>query len=505
MPYVNKILRLINKNRLQKIDFFVKHPYDVQKMQLKALLNAARNTEWGRKFKYAEVDSIEEYQKRVGIQKYEELTKFIVRIREGEQNILWPTPIKWFAKSSGTTNDKSKFIPVSSESLKLCHYQGGKDVVSLYNKNYPENKLLTGKTLTLGGSYQNDQFNRNSLTGDLSAIMIKNLPFWVNFIRSPIAKIALIPKWEDKLDKLCRITVRQDITALAGVPSWNLVMIKYILEYTGKKHLLEIWPNLELFMHGGVNFSPYLEQFKQVIPSDKMHYIETYNASEGFFAIQDSPSDPGMLLMLDYGIFYEFVPMDQFQTENPKALHIGEVQTGVNYALVLSTNGGLWRYLIGDTIMFTSLFPHKIIVTGRTKHFINAFGEELIIDNADKALLAACKATGALVHEYTAAPVYMKTNVKGRHEWCIEFEREPDSMNEFISVLDQTLMNLNSDYEAKRYNNITLDLPVLSNLKKGTFYRWFRDKGKLGGQNKIPRLSNDRKYAEELLKLNDDI
>ena len=505
MPYVNKILRFINKNRLQKINFFVKHPYDVQDMQLKALLTAARNTEWGRKFKYTEINSIEEYQKRVGIQKYEELTQFIVRIREGEQNILWPTPIKWFAKSSGTTNDKSKFIPVSSESLKLCHYQGGKDVVSLYNKNYPENKLLTGKTLTLGGSYQNDQFNRNSLTGDLSAIMIKNLPFWVNFIRSPIAKIALIPKWEDKLDKLCRITVRQDITALAGVPSWNLVMIKYILEYTGKKHLLEIWPNLELFMHGGVNFSPYLEQFKQVIPSDKMHYMETYNASEGFFAIQDSPSDPGMLLMLDYGIFYEFVPMDQLQTENPKALHIGEVQTGVNYALVLSTNGGLWRYLIGDTIMFTSLFPHKIIVTGRTKHFINAFGEELIIDNADKALLAACKATGALVHEYTAAPVYMKTNVKGCHEWCIEFEREPDSMNEFISVLDQTLMNLNSDYEAKRYNNITLDLPVLSNLKKGTFYRWFRDKGKLGGQNKIPRLSNDRKYAEELLKLNDNI
>jgi len=505
MPYVNKILRFINKNRLQKINFFVKHPYDVQDMQLKALLTAARNTEWGRKFKYTEINSIEEYQKRVGIQKYEELTQFIVRIREGEQNILWPTPIKWFAKSSGTTNDKSKFIPVSSESLKLCHYQGGKDVVSLYNKNYPENKLLTGKTLTLGGSYQNDQFNRNSLTGDLSAIMIKNLPFWVNFIRSPIAKIALIPKWEDKLDKLCRITVRQDITALAGVPSWNLVMIKYILEYTGKKHLLEIWPNLELFMHGGVNFSPYLEQFKQVIPSDKMHYMETYNASEGFFAIQDSPSDPALLLMLDYGIFYEFVPIDQLQIGNPKALHIGEVQTGVNYALVLSTNGGLWRYLIGDTIMFTSLFPHKVIVTGRTKHFINAFGEELIIDNADKALLAACNATGALIHEYTAAPVYMKTNAKGCHEWCIEFEREPDNMNEFIFVLDQTLMNLNSDYEAKRYNNITLDLPVLSNLKKGTFYRWFRDKGKLGGQNKIPRLSNDRKYAEELLKLNDDI
>ena len=505
MPYVNKILRFINKNRLQKINFFVKRPYDVQNMQLKALLTAARNTEWGRKFKYTEINSIEEYQKRVGIQKYEELTQFIVRIREGEQNILWPTPIKWFAKSSGTTNDKSKFIPVSTESLKLCHYQGGKDVVSLYNKNYPENKLLTGKTLTLGGSYQNDQFNRNSLTGDLSAIMIKNLPFWVNFIRSPIAKIALIPKWEDKLDKLCRITVRQDITALAGVPSWNLVMIKYILEYTGKKHLLEIWPNLELFMHGGVNFSPYLEQFKQVIPSDKMHYMETYNASEGFFAIQDSPSDPALLLMLDYGIFYEFVPIDQLQIGNPKALHIGEVQTGVNYALVLSTNGGLWRYLIGDTIMFTSLFPHKVIVTGRTKHFINAFGEELIIDNADKALLAACNATGALIHEYTAAPVYMKTNAKGCHEWCIEFEREPDNMNEFIFVLDQTLMNLNSDYEAKRYNNITLDLPVLSNLKKGTFYRWFRDKGKLGGQNKIPRLSNDRKYAEELLKLNDDI
>jgi hypothetical protein len=502
MPFVNKILRLIDKNRLQKINLFTKHPFDVQELQFKSLITKARDTEWGRKFRYSDIKNIEEYQKRVGLQKYEELTAYIERIRKGEQNILWPTPIKWFAKSSGTTNDKSKFIPVSKESLQLCHYRGGKDVVSLYNRNYPENNLLTGKTLTLGGSYQTDQFSGNSLTGDLSAIMIKNLPFWVNFIRSPIAKIALIPKWEDKLDKLCRITIRQNITALAGVPSWNLVMIKYILEFTGKKHLLEIWPNLELFMHGGVNFSPYLEQFKKVIPSDNMHYMETYNASEGFFAIQDTPADTGMLLMLDYGIFYEFIPMDQLQNDNPKALHIGEVQTGINYALVLSTNGGIWRYLIGDTIMFTSLTPHKIIVTGRTKHFINAFGEELIIDNADKALMVACQATGAMIHEYTAAPVYMKTNTKGCHEWCIEFEKEPDSLKKFISVLDQTLMNLNSDYEAKRYNNTTLDLPVLTNLKKGTFYKWFSEKGKLGGQNKIPRLSNDRKYADELLKLN---
>jgi len=503
MPFVNKILRLIDRNRLQKIELFAKKPYEVQESLLKSLISAARDTEWGRRFNFADIKNIAEYQKRVPLQKYEELAQYINRIKSGEQNIMWPTRVKWFAKSSGTTNDKSKYIPVSLESLELCHYRGGKDVVSLYNRNYPENKLLTGKTLTLGGSYQIEPHSKKIITGDLSAIMIKNLPYWVNLIRSPLPRIALIPKWEDKLDRLSRITIRQNITALAGVPSWNLVMIKHILEVTGKKNLLEIWPNLELFMHGGVKFSPYLDQFRQVVPSEKMHYMETYNASEGFFAIQDNPSDHGMLLMLDYGIFYEFIPMDQYHNENPEAIHIGEVQTGINYALVLSTNGGLWRYLIGDTIMFTSLYPHKIIVTGRTKHFINAFGEELIIDNAENALMVACRETGAQIHEYTAAPVYMNSDAKGRHEWCIEFEKEPSNMEEFISILDRTLMSLNSDYEAKRYKNITLDLPAISKLKKGTFYKWFSEKDKLGGQNKIPRLSNDRKYVDELIQINE--
>jgi hypothetical protein len=500
MPVINKILSFFDKSRLKEIEYFSKHPYEVQEKNLKNLIKAAKNTRWGKEYKYNSILSANEYKRRVPIQTYEAYVGYIDKIRNREQNVLWPTPIKWFAKSSGTTNDKSKFIPVSYESLHRCHYQGGKDVVSIYNRNYPENKVLTGKTLTLGGSYQIDPSDKKIFTGDLSAILIINLPYWVNLIRSPVPQIALIPKWEDKLEKLCQITVRQNITALAGVPSWNLVMIKHILETTRKKHLHEIWPNLELFMHGGVNFSPYREQFKKVIPSEKMRYMETYNASEGFFAIQDVPSDPGMLLMLDYGIFYEFIPVDQLNNNNPETFHIGEVQKDVNYALVISTNGGLWRYLIGDTLVFTSLYPHKIKITGRTKHFINAFGEELIVENAENALLAACQATGALIHEYTAAPVFMKENAKGCHEWFIEFEKEPDDILKFLNVLDSTLMHLNSDYEAKRYKNITLDIPIINKMKKGTFYNWFSEKNKLGGQSKIPRLSNDRIYAEELMK-----
>ncbi len=505
MPVINKIIKLFDKKRLQQIDQFAMRPFEIQEAQLKNLLSTAGKTEWGKQFNYCTINSIEEYQKRVPLQKYEEFCDIINRVRTGEQNILWPGTIKMFAKSSGTTNDRSKFIPVSLESLKRCHYRGGKDVVLLYNRSYPENKLLSGKTLTLAGSCKEDQYNKNFISGDLSAIMINNLPIWADLIRTPKAQIALIQKWEEKLDKLSKSAIRENVTAIAGVPSWNLVMLKYILEFTGKKNLLEIWPNLELFMHGGINFSPYIEIFKQLIPSKEMHYMETYNASEGFFAIQDNLSDPGLLLMLDYGIFYEFIPLDQYNQGNFKAYHIGEVQKDINYAMVISTSGGLWRYSVGDTIMFTSLYPHKIAITGRTKHFINAFGEELIVDNAEKSLLVACQSTGAIIHEYTAAPVYMDKNSKGYHEWLIEFEKDPDDFEKFKLVLDKTLISLNSDYEAKRYNNITLDVPVIKKLRKGAFYKWFSEKDKLGGQNKMPRLSNDRKYADELLKLNESI
>jgi hypothetical protein len=499
MSSLNTFVNAIYSYRLRQIENFVTNPIEVQEKQFLALINSARYTKWGKKYDYNTIRNIDDYRKRVPLFKYEDLCNHIERVKKGENNLIWPSKIKWFAKSSGTTNDKSKYIPVSEESLNACHYQGGKDVVALYLRNNPDSKILTGKTLTLGGSYITEQ---NGIeTGDLSAIMIKNLPFYVNLVRTPFANVALIPKWEEKLEKICKVTLKQNVRAIAGVPSWNLVMINYLLEFTGKKNLLEIWPGLELFIHGGVSFGPYREQYEKIIPSPNMHYMETYNASEGFFAIQDDPSNSSMQIMLDYGIFYEFIPMDQIESENPATHHIGEVQPGINYAMVISTNGGLWRYIIGDTVMFTSVFPHKLMITGRTKHFINAFGEEVIIDNAEKALQAACKETGGIIHEYTAAPVFMENNIKPHHEWFIEFAKEPDDLNKFIYVLDSTLMSINSDYEAKRYKNITLDTPKLVVLKKGTFYKWFSEKGKLGGQNKMPRLSNSRQYVEDLKRL----
>ncbi len=503
MPIINSIVTWINTKRIYQIDLFRKYPFDVQQDVLFKLLNKASNTEWGRKYDYATIHSIGEFQSRVPIQSYEDVKPYITRLREGEQNILWPSEIKWFAKSSGTTNDKSKFIPVSREALEECHFRGGKDILAIYTNNYPNTKIFSGKGLTLGGSHKIDNFSNQSFYGDLSAILIENLPFWADFIRTPSQEIALLDKWEEKLEKLTDTTLKENVTNIAGVPSWNLVLIKYILEKTGKNNLLEVWPNLELFTHGGVSFTPYREQFKKLIPSPDMHYMETYNASEGFFGIQDYPTRDDMLLMLDYGIFYEFIPIEEVGKENPKALDIGEVETGKNYAIVISTNAGLWRYMIGDTVIFTSTFPHKIKISGRTKHYMNAFGEEIIIDNAEKALKIACDKTGALIKEYSAAPVYMSEDKKGSHEWLIEFEREPESLDYFTTVLDNALKSINSDYEAKRYKDITLILPRVQSMKKGVFHAWFTEKGKLGGQNKVPRLANTRQYVEELLKIND--
>jgi hypothetical protein len=505
MPIIKSIINWINIKRLHQIELYQNYAFDIQQEQLFKLIKKAQETEWGIKFNYESIVELNAYQQNVPLQKYEDIRPYIDRVRAGELNVLWPSEIKWFAKSSGTTEDKSKFIPVSKESLEECHYRGGKDVLAIYSRNNPNTNIFSGKSFTLGGSHQIDNFNNQSYFGDLSAILIQNVPFWFDFIRVPSTETALISKWEEKLEKLAHETVNEDVISLAGVPSWNLVMIKYLLEYTGKKNLLEIWPNLELFIHGGVSFTPYKEQFKRVIPSDTMHYMETYNASEGFFAIQDNPLSDDLLLMLDYGIFYEFIPMDEFYCENPTVLHIGNIETGKNYAMVISTNSGLWRYVIGDTVMFTTLSPPKIKITGRTKHFINAFGEEIIIDNAEKALKVACDKTGALIHEYTGAPVYMDENAKGSHEWLIEFEKEPDNMEYFITVFDHALMAVNSDYEAKRYKNITLGAPTVHSLKKGAFYNWFNNKNKLGGQNKMPRLYNDRKYVEELLKINNEL
>lgn len=505
MPFIPSILNWLNVKRLHQINLFKKYPHEVQKEELLSLLDEAKYTAWGKKFDFASIKSYEDFKNRLPIQTYEQASMAIERLRKGEKDLVWPGEIKWFAKSSGTTNTKSKFIPVSTESLERCHLRGPKDVLAIYTSNNPETGVFAGKGLTLGGSHSINNYSNQSYYGDLSAIMIENLPFWAEFIRTPKAKIALMDEWDKKLSEITRTTINDDVTSIAGVPSWNLVLIKFILEKTGKENLLEVWPNLELFIHGGVNFEPYRSQFKKLIPNPKMNYMETYNASEGFFGIQDNPGEKDMLLMLDYGVFYEFIPMSRIHEENPPTLSIGEVETGVNYAIIISTNSGLWRYKIGDTVIFSSLYPHKFRISGRTKHFLNAFGEEIIIDNAEKALSIACEKTGAQIAEYTAAPVYMGDEQKGTHEWVFEFEKEPPDMDYFIDVFDHALMSVNSDYEAKRYKDITLIKPYMRKVKKGVFYNWFNNKGKLGGQNKIPRLSNDRKYVEELLEINKNI
>lgn len=501
MPLINSIISWLNVKRIHQIELFKKYPGNVQQEVFARLIEQAAETEWGKKYHYGEIKSVNQYQKRVPIQVYEDILPYVERHRAGEQNILWPGEIKWFAKSSGTTSEKSKFIPVSPEALEECHFRGGKDVMALYTKQFPESTVLRGKALTLGGSHQINNYSTQSYYGDLSAILIENLPFWANFIRTPSAEIALIPDFEEKVEKITKIAIKENVTNIAGVPSWNLVLLKHIMEATGNDNLLDIWPNLELFIHGGVSFTPYREQFKKIIPSPGMNYLETYNASEGFFGIQDDLTNDSMLLMLDYGVFYEFLPMDRFNDQDAPVYTIEEVKTGVNYALIISTNGGLWRYMIGDTVVFTSLTPHRFKITGRTKYFINAFGEEVILENAENALMTACKHTGAQIRDYTAGPIYMTEEAKGAHEWLIEFEVKPEDLEHFTDVLDKTICSLNSDYEAKRYKNTTLVKPTVIAVPNGTFYHWFQTKGKVGGQHKMPRLSNDRKYLEEVRQL----
>ncbi len=502
MPLIPSLITWFNTSRMHQIDFLKKHPEEVQRETLVKLLGAAVNTEFGKKYDFRSIDSEDDFKSRLPLVTYDDIKPYIDRLRKGEENILWPGNIRWFAKSSGTTSDRSKFIPVSDEALEECHFRGPKDILAIYTKNNPETIIFSGKGLTIGGSHQVNNVNNQSFYGDLSAILIEKAPFWVSFIRTPQTKIALMDKWEEKLEKAYDDTLYENVTSMSGVPSWNLVFLKYVLKKSGKSNILEIWPNLELFIHGGISFLPYREQFEKLIPSPSMNYLETYNASEGFFAIQDEPDRDDMLLMLDYGVYYEFIPMEELDKENPSTLGIGEVEKCRNYALVISTNGGLWRYIIGDTIMFTSLYPHKIKVSGRTKHFINAFGEELIIDNAENALKTACRKTGAVISDYTAGPVFMSDTSKGAHEWLIEFEVEPENMEYFSTMLDNALQALNSDYEAKRYKDITLDPPLVHKAKRNLFYEWLKEKGKLGGQNKVPRLANNRKYLDELLKIN---
>lgn len=486
--------------RLWRIENWSNHPEAAQREVLQGLVTAAQYTEFGRKYNFSRLFTLKEFKKNVPIHEYDDIKPYIMRMMEGEENVLWNTPVTWFAKSSGTTSDKSKFIPISEESLKENHFQASKDLLSNYYKNFPSSDLLTGKGLVVGGSHQISKVNDEIQYGDLSAVLMQNSPFWGQWIRTPELSVALLDEWENKIEKLAQVTAEENVTSLAGVPTWTLLLLKRILEIKGKTTIKEVWPNLELYINGGVSFVPYKEQFDKIFGA-KINYLEIYNASEGFIAAQVCPDDDGMLLFTEHGIFYEFMPVEEYGNENPVTVGLKNVTIGKNYALVMSTTGGLWRYLIGDTIQFTSLNPYKLKITGRLKHYMNAFGEEVIVDNSDKAIAFAAEKTNAVVNDYTAAPVYFSENSNGAHEWLIEFEKEPDDLDTFIFQLDDHLQSINSDYEAKRHKNIALRLPIVHKLPVGTFTTWLRSKGKLGGQHKVPRLSNERSMLEEILKL----
>jgi len=496
-PAISSLARM----RMWRIEAWKNNPIDAQRDVLQNLVTSAQYTEFGRKYNFSQLFTLRSFKEAVPIQEYEDIKPYILRIMNGEQNILWNTPIYWFAKSSGTTSDKSKFIPISDENLEDCHYKATKDVLTMYYHFNPESELLTGKGLVIGGSHTINPLNEEAQFGDLSAVLLQNTPFWGHWLRTPDLSIALMDEWESKIEKLAQSTIKENVTSVSGVPTWTLVLFKRILEITGKSCMADVWPSLELYMHGGVSFTPYKEQFKKLIGKN-IHYLDMYNASEGFFAASAQPGDDGMLLFLDHGIFMEFMPVSEYGKKNPVTVGLNEVELGKNYALVISTNGGLWRYLLGDTIQFTALLPFKIKVSGRLKHYINAFGEEVIVDNTDKAIASASEKTGAVVSDYTAAPVYFSENTNGAHEWLIEFEKEPDNIELFTKELDAALQSINSDYEAKRYKNIALSMPVLHALKKGVFTEWLRSKGKLGGQHKIPRLANERTVIDEILKMN---
>lgn len=501
IPLFNSIASWLLKKRYHQIELFLKYPAEVQEEVLMQLLFFAKDTEIGRKFEFSGILSYETFKNRVSITSYEEMEPAIERSRKGEQNIFWPTSIKWFAKSSGTTNAKSKFIPVSSEALEDCHYKSGKDLLCLYLNNNENSQLFTGKSLRLGGSKELYKDN-DTFFGDLSAILIDNMPFWAELSSTPSNKVSLMSEWETKLRAIVQESTLENVTSLAGVPSWMLVLLNNVLEETGKDHLFQVWENLEVYFHGGVNFNPYQEQYKKILPRKSFNYYEIYNASEGFFAIQDRNNSDELLLMLDYGIFYEFIPMDTYDAAEQKVVPLWEVEKDKNYAIIITTNAGLWRYKIGDTIRFTSISPHRIKITGRTKHHINVFGEELIIENAEEALRIICLKTGAQIKDYTAAPIFMEGKEKGGHEWIIEFRKPPENISYFTELLDNALKSLNSDYEAKRYNNITLNMPRVHISRENLFYDWLKSKDKLGGQHKIPRLSNKRDYVDELLRMN---
>lgn len=491
------------KQRIHQIELFMKYPHEVQQELFTGLVKTAKNTSFGKDYGFKDFKSVEAFRERVPIVTYEQLFPYIDRLLHGEQNVLWPSDVRWFAKSSGTTNARSKFIPVTQEALEDCHFKAGKDMLSLYCNNNPDTKIFTGKGLGVGGSQQVNKLNKNAKSnyGDVSAVIMKNLPLWVKLAKTPSLDVALMDKWEEKIEIIAQQTANENVTSMAGVPTWTAVIIKRILEITGKTNMLEVWPNMEVFFHGAVSFAPYKGLFRSFFPSDQVNYMETYNASEGFFGLQDQSDSEEMLLMLDYGVFYEFIPMANLDDENPQTLGLEEVTLDAEYALVISTNAGLWRYRIGDTIRFTSLDPFRIKISGRTRHYINAFGEEVNIENAERAITRACEQTAAILENFTAAPKFIDTKEKGCHEWIIEFAERPSSIEKFTNVLDSTLRELNSDYDAKRYKDIALHMPIVHQVEPGTFQAWMSSRGKLGGQNKVPRLANNRDYVDSIFEM----
>ena len=504
MEVLNSFMTWIFRSRLGQIDHFRQHPIQVQEETFRGLIDSARKTEFGKIHQFDQINSYQDFSKRVPLFDYEAFKPYIEKSMMGKQNVIWPTDIEWFAKSSGTTSSRSKYIPVSEESLEECHYKGGKDMVSIYVNNFPDTKLFTGKSLSIGGALEENPLNPQGTAraGDVSAVIMQNLPIWAQFARTPSLETALMGEWEAKIEKMARETMNENVTSIAGVPTWTVVLLQRILELKKAKHILEVWPNLEVFFHGAVAFGPYRNLFKELIPSEKMRYMETYNASEGFFGIQDQPDSDELLLLLDYGIFYEFIPMEDWDKETPKVITLEQVEIGKNYAILISTNGGLWRYKIGDTVKFTSTFPYRFRISGRTKHFINAFGEEVIVENAEAAIQHACEQTGAMITNFTAAPIYFEdSQSKGAHEWVVEFQKEPEDLDQFAKLMDAKLREVNSDYDAKRHKDLALRQLMLHAAPHGLFEMWLGKKGKLGGQHKVPRLSNSREYIDEILVL----
>lgn len=491
------------KKRMHQIELFIKYPVDVQYEWMLSLLNSGSNTEYGKTHKFSEIKNYNQFKEQIPISDYESLKPFIDRTRRGEQNVIWNSEIKWFAKSSGTT-DKSKFLPVSKESLDGCHYNAGRDMITLHCYNNPETQLFTGKNLALGGSLKEDVFGEHhSFHGDVSAIIIQNLPAWADFFRAPDVSIALMDEWESKLEKMALSMMNENVVSLAGVPSWMMVLLKRILEKKNVRTINEVWPNLEVYFHGGVSFTPYKEQFVKLFDNDKVNFLQLYSASEGFFGIQDQLKSDELLLMLDYGIYYEFIELSDWLNNNfTKVINLEDVKVNIDYAIIITTNAGLWRYQLGDVIRFTSTNPYRFRISGRTKQHINVFGEELMVHNTEMAIALACEKTHALVRDYTVAPIFMQKN-SGAHEWLIEFEKEPNNFEFFVALLDESLKKQNSDYEAKRYNNFVLHFPEVKKMPHNTFYNWLKTNKKLGGQYKVPRLSNDRKLIEEILKINE--